>query len=53
MPKPIIVALAVALALLPVAAVAQAACFHNGQAVPDGTRMGDLRCQNGIWVVVP
>lgn len=33
-------------------AVAQQSCTRNGQTYPDGTQIGDLRCENGQWVVV-
>jgi len=25
-------------------------CYHNGQQVPEGTRIGTLVCENGKWV---
>jgi hypothetical protein len=25
-------------------------CYHNGQQVPEGTRIGALVCENGKWV---
>ena len=28
-------------------------CYHNGQAVADGTRLGELVCSNGVWVKQP
>ena len=28
-------------------------CYHNGQAVADGTRIGELVCSNGVWVKQP
>jgi hypothetical protein len=37
---------------LGVAAQAQQTCTHNGQEYPDGTRIGDLKCEDGEWVVV-
>ena len=25
-------------------------CWHNGEKVPHGTRVGGSECQNGTWV---
>lgn len=29
---------------------ALADCFHNGEQVPEGTRVGDFVCRDGQWV---
>jgi hypothetical protein len=28
-------------------------CYHNGQRVPEGTRIGPVVCQNGSWILRP
>jgi hypothetical protein len=48
MTRPLLPLLAL-LALL-VAGPAAAVCYHNGEEVPEGTRVGGLVCQNGQWV---
>jgi hypothetical protein len=37
-------------ALLGFAAPARADCMHNGQIVPEGTRIGGFVCKDGRWV---
>jgi hypothetical protein len=37
----------------PVPAEALATCYHNGQPVPEGTRIGSAVCANGQWVTRP
>ncbi len=32
---------------------ALADCYHNGQRVPEGTRIGPIVCVNGTWVLRP
>lgn len=32
---------------------ALADCYHNGELVPEGTRIGSLVCENGQWVERP
>lgn len=54
MKRPFVTAIAAALAgiLLAGSAAAQQSCTRNGQTYADGTRIGDLKCENGRWVVV-
>lgn len=43
----------VLLGILAVPAVAAADCYHNGQRVPEGTRIGPMVCKNGQWEYQP
>lgn len=35
------------------ATAALADCWYDGQLKPEGTRIGDLVCENGQWKIVP
>ena len=40
--------------LLSPPAVAQSeGCYHEGELVPEGTRIGPMVCENGEWVYRP
>lgn len=42
---------AVVVLTMPVIAVAD--CYHNGQRVAEGTRIGPMVCENGRWEYRP
>ena len=46
------IAAATLAALLAYPVAAQQSCTRNGETYSDGTRIGDLKCENGRWVVV-